>query len=439
VTRRSAPAQITGVAPPAPVPGRRRNLNAPAFPNGQGALPGGNNWAKDVNEQVILLEFMQRGTLGMWLAKANKMTPPGDFDTEALWRIFNALITACVSMLFPPRFQVLAPPNFSFAGGPLPEVIPGLWSQNPHNIVNMDIDPSNVFVGDFDMGLYRRLPIHKVAWPDPPPPPLWPAPRLTRRVPEQIGDMGLAVDFSDLAIEKNLWSLRAAGKRGYQLPEQWDREWVSSRPPRATSRREELTRRETPQDAYTRDPRNEAALPASAVAAQYNEKSNIWQVGWVMWALITRLDPWKQYPPLAATRTFMDINGAMVTTETHGWLLDKPGSYPHASARIKAVVMQCLCHMPADRPSLADLVTECGQAVAGAPGNNAPGAPASWASGHYGEAVISRQAQRTHPWQLGERVSFPRSLSAVATAARLTVTCSFRRTLSRLVRCGSSR
>lgn len=76
------------------------------------------------------------------------------------------VVTACMSMAYPPRQQ--APPNQGSMHGEfgplLPEVIPAPGAHvNHHDLVHFDIDPQNVFIYDPD-NAHRGVPIFKVGF-----------------------------------------------------------------------------------------------------------------------------------------------------------------------------------------------------------------------------------------------------------------------------------
>jgi len=132
----------------------------------RGGLPGDGDW--DDDPDVLLLEYLEYGPLREWIARANRIGDSKRFSEETCWRIFNDLILACVAMKYPARYQVgqtrvdqgnLAP----ISGGSLCETIPPARKRVDRNIVHMDIDPSNVFIGGFDdLNDHDRLPFHKV-------------------------------------------------------------------------------------------------------------------------------------------------------------------------------------------------------------------------------------------------------------------------------------
>lgn len=67
--------------------------------------------------------------------------------------MFECLVKACVGMKYPPMRQPAnkpTPQSLDMEGPDLPEVIPPLGQQDDLNIVHFDIDPKNVFIGDYE-------------------------------------------------------------------------------------------------------------------------------------------------------------------------------------------------------------------------------------------------------------------------------------------------
>ena len=113
---------------------------------------------------VVMMEHMRNGSLKYWLARATY--DQTRFRDEALWRILRCLVEACIAMKYPPRRQRRNPhpanPYHSEDGPPIPEVIPRPHLRDEANYIHFDIDPSNVFVGDFDAAAHANMPIVKV-------------------------------------------------------------------------------------------------------------------------------------------------------------------------------------------------------------------------------------------------------------------------------------
>ncbi|KAK4166327.1 kinase-like domain-containing protein, partial [Cladorrhinum sp. PSN259] len=126
----------------------------------------------------------------------------------------------------------------------------------PRNYVHFDIDPQNILVGEYDNDPNSRH---------------YGAPRL------KITDFGLMEDAQPAALDNFGWVYprRGRGKKGYLAPEQFTTEWGMARiqelrniPPR---------RWKDVHPSYEPD-----------VAGKYSHKTNIFQLGHVMYNIITR-------------------------------------------------------------------------------------------------------------------------------------------------------
>ncbi|KAH6655892.1 hypothetical protein BKA67DRAFT_251365 [Truncatella angustata] len=250
----------------------------------------------------ILLEYMQNGSLGGLI---DRLVKEGGGDlveipNRVLWAFWLCLVRACIGMEYPPkRFHPNRPDNvFSIRPGMgrtlkshgISPVDPttqdhlnflaqqGDWIESvPHtqdlrnqanNVVHFDIEPSNVFIGDFELSdealaqwqttldrgegetirsLVSTLPRadrlkgeHELV------------PRL------KVADFGTADRIK--SYKRNIYyhRRRTWGKRGIYAPEQFCSEW----------------------DLIPEDPNgDEAGL--DDVAGNYSCKTNIWQIAWV--------------------------------------------------------------------------------------------------------------------------------------------------------------
>lgn len=152
------------------------------------------------------MELMKHGDMWSLIAKVarEKVKVPN----RQLLRIFNCLARACIAMDFPPRRR-LGPrgrEDWSVddyqARTDVEETVPnGPNSRRGFGIVHFDLDPQNVFVGDFDNGLHRYGPVFKV------------------------GDFGAALRTSNKVFRDPPEAIlrRRAGKLLYYMPEQFHR------------------------------------------------------------------------------------------------------------------------------------------------------------------------------------------------------------------------
>lgn len=171
-------------------------------------------------------------------------------------------------------------------------------------IVHFDLDMTNVLVGDYDTDEHNILPIAKIA------------------------DLGLCEPFDGhgWGASDHLWSCRRQGKRTIYTPEQFTEEW----------------------DHFKDNPRDSGAK----VAGNYNWWTNLYQLGIVMYGLIT-LHEFEAGPiPTFAEIRYPDRS----RKEVWGYgmdLLHCP--YSNFDFDLVNVVAACLCHDPADRPDMHDL------------------------------------------------------------------------------------
>lgn len=98
---------------------------------------------------LLFMEFARLGDLENWVHKLGRQN--SSLPTEALWRIFDCLVKACIAMEYPPRHVprpgqpvgTVAPTS----GGDLPEVVPPGGQNFPatgfHGTVHFDMDPKN--------------------------------------------------------------------------------------------------------------------------------------------------------------------------------------------------------------------------------------------------------------------------------------------------------
>ncbi|KAK0654785.1 kinase-like domain-containing protein [Cercophora newfieldiana] len=195
-------------------------------------------------------------------------------------------------------------------------------------MVHLDIDPFNIFVGDYD------------------PIPAGQAPGYDQMIP--LADFGLAQYLGDLdaASWDTAWSARQIGKPGWRAPEQFSPEWFhidGPAPPGAPYR----------------------------VAGNYDWHTNLWSIGMVMWCLITgclppdgpmpELGPTRQPPANGVRRSRRVAESQAPRRWTYGdFLCADPydrGVDDQEDMQLRTLVMRCLMDDPADRPSLHELET----------------------------------------------------------------------------------
>ncbi|KAG8157084.1 hypothetical protein KVR01_013074 [Diaporthe batatas] len=266
----------------------------------------------DSRQDVICMEYLRFGDLSKWIAKmARQNDRDGEsiFPEEVAWAIFECLWRGCVALAHPKGFYQGKDP-LTTQIPPMTESSDGSAVDASDPLVHFDLDPQNIFVGDF-------APDHA----------LWP---LTK-----IGDLGLSLQpkyqiFQDRIDEEHQqWRLRTRGKLDSYLPEQITEEW----------------------DFIP----GLNALRSHEVAGNYGAHSNLYHIGLTMFELITLSLP--DDPPFARPYEFV-IDRQSLSGWTYGHNL--LGAYnPEISRRYSAdlrhTIAWCMEHNPLDRPSLVRL------------------------------------------------------------------------------------
>lgn len=328
-------------------------------------------------KDVMILEFLPFGSLDHWIAKSEQLGV--GFSNEVCWHLLLCLAKACLAMKYPTacqpkdlpveadldRYTPQAKKKVQPVAGIDPDsdedddddgrAVPASVSE-VHNIVHFDLDPSNVLVDASNEGCGKvcgnaRIPKLKVA------------------------DFGIAVDGSKVDFDdaKVAWNNRFCGKPVYYAPEQWTAEWM----------------------AVTDNPRADGA----EIAGQYGEKTNVYQVGLILQAIMLRkavnstphisfvpMRSW-QHPNFPQHLNDPDefegaVQDAIKTKKPNGvqmiptvaWMLNdkllraewwakKVGGKKQAPKptkmyewRLREMVMRCAAYEPHVRPSAAELV-----------------------------------------------------------------------------------
>ncbi|KAI0532592.1 kinase-like domain-containing protein [Xylaria digitata] len=244
---------------------------------------------------VFITEMLENGDLTHFLQKVvqfNERTP-----NAVLWRFFLCLIKMCIGLAYPPdriEERKNLPP-------PIPETI--VASARPRREIHFDFDPRNIFIGRVGQGSGHDLtPVLK------------------------LGDFGLCTEIlprqSDFYYER----LRMHGKLGWLSPEQFCLDWDYILP-----------------DTYT--------IHNHPIAGNYGIHTNIWAVGYVMETLITLCYP--ASPPRPTESTRVPPPGKQKYF-TYGGHLGQD-RYSWADQDLISIIMRCQAHLPADRPTLAEL------------------------------------------------------------------------------------
>ncbi|KAK3988493.1 hypothetical protein QBC44DRAFT_370942 [Cladorrhinum sp. PSN332] len=189
--------------------------------------------------------------------------------------------------------------------------------------VHFDLDPANIFVGGFDVGItgheHPLFPITKIA------------------------DFGLtqAFDREDpgniLYNHRWMWCSRTGGKISTFTPEQFTEEW----------------------DWLIYENRAPAECrPEPKVAGRYTWKTNLYQAGLTMANMITLSQ--SQAPPVPVLKKlpvpFPAANDQTREGHTYGaYLLNDSMDWRHVDKDLRSAVAHCLFDDPALRPSLEEL------------------------------------------------------------------------------------
>lgn len=125
-----------------------------------------------------------------------------------------------------------------------------------------------------------------------------------------------------------LWSSRCRGKGLYLLPEQFTREWEY------------------------RAAIDLANLAMSTTAGKYSWWSNLYQIGWIMWSLITHCFP--PAPPRALPYAYAsEVIG--VAEDSHGFTYGMhvmAEDFTWCDVELRRQILRCLDHDPTKRPRL---------------------------------------------------------------------------------------
>ncbi|KAI1406931.1 kinase-like protein [Hypoxylon sp. FL1857] len=250
---------------------------------------------------AIVMELVPNGDLYQFICKVRENRNP--IPNHILWEFFLCLIRGCIGMAYPPALM----PENRFHAWPIRETVPEGRADNPGRIVHFDLDPKNVFLSETELLIGDEVEHNGI-------------PVL------QIGDFGLAEEIKagqeDWYYEKH----RERGKFGYYCPEQFCNDWDYIKP-----------------DSNT--------VKDHPVAGNYAHHTNIFQIGLIMEALITLCMP--AFPPVPIWSQLMPPQGKAEYV-TYGYHLEHE-LFNYADPELRQLVCRCQAHIPADRPSLAEL------------------------------------------------------------------------------------
>ncbi|KAJ9144545.1 hypothetical protein NKR23_g5943 [Pleurostoma richardsiae] len=251
--------------------------------------------ALDDNESLLLLEYMERGNLEQWISKM-AARPNGRFPNRVLWLIFRCLIKGCLALAYPGLFNVY---NANPDQYEIPDETETPAPDPPTNpLVHFDLDPLNVMVSGFDES-HMLVPVVK------------------------IGDLGSVKDVRRYRFDRYYaWGFRRQGKYRIYPPEAFTPEW----------------------DRIVTVPSDYG----EKTAGNYGEWTNLYQAALIMASLVTLCKP--EYPPQA--RVYAEQDGQAIWS--YGVYLMDP-QFNSTSRTLRGLIGLCLNHVPADRPSLAEV------------------------------------------------------------------------------------
>ncbi|KAL1840784.1 hypothetical protein VTJ49DRAFT_7739 [Mycothermus thermophilus] len=259
----------------------------------------------DSDTTLLFIEYMPLGRFYDYIAKASRLQ--AWFPNKVLWTIFRSLYRGVVGLAYPGKFQPehLNPrihnlPQISESSQGQPELSP--WCKR-ETIVHFDIDGLNLLVGDFDGDEHKIAPLVKIA------------------------DLGIARVFDGVSQSAwDYWKLRKTGKTNILTPEQtteeWD--WVNLHP----------------------------ADAGVTIAGNYNWYTNLYQIGLVMFSLITLHK--HEYPPVIRNVVLRHPDGTETDEWTYGGSVSGPWSIG-IDPDLTHLVALCLVADPTRRPTMAEL------------------------------------------------------------------------------------
>ncbi|KAK3382176.1 kinase-like domain-containing protein [Lasiosphaeria ovina] len=219
-----------------------------------------------------------------------------------LWHMFDCLLKGVIDMACPPIDRK----NYADEERGLIKES-ALLPETTTNYIHFDLSPDNVLVGDPDQP-EEQNPRHPIV------PPLL------------ISDLGLSMDIND-GIRQDpirIWKTRERGKELYYTPEQFTSEWD-----------------------------HVETLPAdlqptgARIAGNYTWKTNLFQVGMIMWSMITLR--WNPQPLLAWA---LDDDDQQTYTRTYGGWLTRNPRLSSVDDNLRRLVAECMIEDPARRPEV---------------------------------------------------------------------------------------
>ncbi|KAI1118952.1 kinase-like domain-containing protein [Nemania sp. NC0429] len=243
---------------------------------------------------AIMLELLENGDLSHFIIKVRERKDT--IPNRVLWRFFLCLVRMCIGLAYPPdRIQ-----EYNDLPGPITETVPGQLRNNPSRIVHFDMDPRNIFIGDFVGEEHRLTPLLK------------------------LGDFGLATEIQDDKMDSYYEYFRNWGKLGFLAPEQFCLDWD-----------------------YIPRGRNKTVCD-HPIAGNYRWHTNVWCIGLIMECLVTLCYP--RIPPTPTESTAAKPKNKPKYWTYGGHLLGE--EYAHVDRMLRTTIMRCQANFPEDRPKL---------------------------------------------------------------------------------------
>ncbi|KAI0408318.1 hypothetical protein F4802DRAFT_594258 [Xylaria palmicola] len=359
-------------------------------------------------KDYILMEYLPNGSLAGLIGRLNKNKRRDEDDlripNRVLWSFWLCLIRACIAMEYPPRkfhphrkepedpsnnpkavsnlrakankmfreckrlgIELFNPGDYMSAlskyrqlEGDLIEKLPDQFGgstskqrwklERRQNMIHRDLDPTNVFIGGFELGEAELL-----RWEN------------TQKAASSTAD---STNLNVLGeLPKKDKDLRYTGKRPDRISQEHE----------IVPRLKELF---GPEWETISPDGNGDELANSRTCGYYSNKTNIWAIALTMWQLITGLEPplppqpqapyelvdqYPEYDRMGRT----DRDDILLLEEYKDFrisycpLLLDPASpeYHWAHKPLRETIFRCMYHKPDDRPSLQELLTEAEENV----------------------------------------------------------------------------
>ncbi|KAI1377846.1 kinase-like protein [Hypoxylon crocopeplum] len=319
---------------------------------------------EDRGKDYLLLEYMEGGSIDGLIRRliAVDRDRIQIIPNRVLWAIWLCLVRACVAMKYPPRKFHPGRHKGSAPSGSedLIETIPPPHKRwRAKRMVHFDIDPSNIFIGDFELTGAGTLGMGALSVGDS-------GSKGSKQGQDKklddreegehvffprlkLADFGLAQTVKPHKRNRYYFWQRALGKAGFLTPEQFGSEW----------------------DYIEPDP-NGPQVSEQDMAGNYGSATNVWGMGLLMWIIITQNDPPQppqpQIPPGVVIPPNNNGNPRSIDQIIRATNPDMPisycpllmdgDSYGFVDEELRRTVYQCMYHRPSHRPTVEALLEQ---------------------------------------------------------------------------------